>query len=100
MLIIDGIPMDQGNNKFRFRIGSVRFFQLAYEQSFLDEEREIVFVFDKDDTDAANEEKPKEHSPENHMYYHTYHFKDNLETITELQVREKVLEVIRNVCRR
>lgn len=31
MLIIDGIPMDQGNNKFRFRIGSVRFFQLAYE---------------------------------------------------------------------
>lgn len=74
-------------------------FQLAYEQSFLDEEREIVFVFDKDDADAANEEKPKEHSPENHMYYHTYHFKDNLETITELQVREKVLEVIRNVCR-
>lgn len=58
----------------------------------------IIFVFDKDDADAVDEEKPKEHSPENHMYYHTYHFKDNLETITELQVREKVLEVIRNVC--
>lgn len=31
------------------------------------------------------------------MYFHTYHFKKNLQTITELEVRDLVLETIKNV---
>lgn len=40
---------------------------------------------------------PKEHSPENHCYYHTYHFTDDLSTITEAQVHQKLVETIQNV---
>ncbi|KAK8796697.1 hypothetical protein WA588_000825, partial [Blastocystis sp. NMH] len=75
----------KGNNKFRFRVGA----------SFLDEEREVIFVFD----DKAHPEAidtPKEHSPENHIFFHTYHYSDDLNTITEEQVRNKMLEVIQN----
>ncbi|KAK8797929.1 hypothetical protein WA171_005458 [Blastocystis sp. BT1] len=79
------IMVDETNNKFRFRVGA----------SFLDEEREIIFIFDgtmKPEEDVI----PQEHSPENHIFYHTYHFSDNLETITEEEVQQKVFEVIRN----
>lgn len=40
---------------------------------------------------------PKEHSPENHLYFHTYHFQDDLNTITEKQVHDKMLSTIENV---
>ena len=56
----------------------------------------MIFVFD----DKANPEAidtPKEHSPENHIFFHTYHYSDDLNTITEEQVRNKLLEVIQNV---
>ena len=39
----------------------------------------------------------EEHSPENHIFYHTYHFSEDLETITEEEVQQKVFEVICNV---
>ena len=56
----------------------------------------MIFVFD----DKAHPEAidtPKEHSPENHIFFHTYHYSDDLNTITEEQVRNKMLEVIQNV---
>ena len=40
---------------------------------------------------------PKEHSPENHCYYNTYHFTDDLTTITEAQVHQKLVDTIQNV---
>ena len=56
----------------------------------------MIFVFD----DKAHPEAidtPKEHSPENHIFFHTYHYSDDLNTITEEQVRNNMLEVIQNV---
>ena len=88
--------VDETNNKVRFRVGAVVAVVLFHLQSFLDEEREIIFIFDgtmKPEEDVI----PQEHSPENHIFYHTYHFSDNLETITEEEVQQKVFEVIRNV---
>ncbi|CBK24033.2 uncharacterized protein [Blastocystis hominis] len=74
------------NHRFRFRIGA----------PFLDEEREIVFVFEKKGQHEADI-TPKEHSPENHCYYNTYHFTDDLTTITEAQVHQKLVDTIQNV---
>ncbi|OAO16980.1 Ubiquitin domain-containing protein [Blastocystis sp. ATCC 50177/Nand II] len=74
------------NNKFRFRVGA----------SFLDEEREVIYIFDKGDAKEDSDVVPKEHSPENHLYFHTYHFQDDLNTITEKQVHDKMLSTIEN----
>ena len=62
----------------------------------MDEEREIVFVFEKEG-EHEKDITPKEHSPENHRYFHTYHFHDNLATITERQVHDRLVETIQNV---
>lgn len=88
--------IDKANNKFRFRVGAVGEFVLCDLQSFLDEEREIIFIFDSK-TQPEEDVTPQEHSPENHIFYHTYYLSDDLETITEEEVRQKVAEVICNV---
>ena len=70
---------------------------MIISQSFLDEEREIIFVFDKKGQEEDKDEIPQEHSPENHIFFNTYHYKDDLNTITEMEVRNRVIEVIKNV---
>ena len=56
----------------------------------------MIFVFD-DQAHPETIDTPKEHSPENHIFFHTYHYSDDLNTITEEQVRDKMIEVIQNV---
>lgn len=63
----------------------------------MDEEREVVYIFDQGDVKEDADVLPKEHSPENHLYFHTYHFHDNLNTITEKQIHDKMLNTIENV---
>lgn len=56
----------------------------------------MIFVFD-DQAHPEAIDTPKEHSPENHIFFHTYHYSDDLNTITEEQVRNKMIEVVQNV---
>lgn len=56
----------------------------------------MIYVFDKGDEKEADD-VPKDHSPEKHLYFHTYHFKDDLKTVTERQTHDMMLNTIMNV---
>ena len=63
---------------------SVRYFSftLLKKQQFLDNPREITFDFEKKENQEHQE----------HVYYY-----DDLEKVTELQVRDRILNIVRNV---
>lgn len=49
------------------------------------------------DSAMESEENTEEHSSENHMYFRTYHFKNDLQSLTEFQLRQLVLDIVKSV---